>query len=158
SRTGQNGATINAAYVTYSSGGWEAYFNDPTTGASTVTATISHQGQPAVPTSVDVTVSGDPGVTVTSPKEGDSVPSGTCVVSGTCAPEYANPRYQILCSFTSNGFTSNQVAGTTASRTGDWQANLPIDVEQVGNPTANINVVIVLTGTTTPLCGRAVGK
>jgi hypothetical protein len=161
SRTKPDGTSVGALYVTYSSGGWQAYFNDPTTGASTVTATISHQGSPAVPTSVAVAVSSDQdlGLTVTAPKEGDSIPSGTYPVSGTCATQYNGSDYQINCSVTSNGFTEGQtVAATVNSRTGSWSANLPIDAGLTGDPTANINVVIVRTGQTTPICERAVGK
>src|SRR6516162_8102039 len=122
------------------------YNCDPTTGASTVTATISHQGSQGVPASNSVTVSSDQdlGLTVTAPKEGDSIPSGTYPVSGTCATQYNGSDYQINCSVTSNGFTEGQtVAATVNSRTGSWSANLPIDAGLTGDPTANINVVIV---------------
>jgi hypothetical protein len=168
SRTKPDGTSVDALYVTYSADGynsytghWEAYFNDPTTGASTVTATISHQGSQGVPASNSVTVSSDQdlGLTVTAPKEGDSIPSGTYPVSGTCATQYNNSNYQINCSVTSNGYTVGQaVAATVNSRTGSWSADLPIDAGLTGDPTANINVVIVRTGQTTPICERAVGK
>ena len=44
----------------------------------------------------------------------------------------------------------------TCSRTGP--NNSSIDAGLTGDPTANINVVIVRTGQTTPICERAVGK
>jgi hypothetical protein len=161
SRTGPNNSSIDAVYITYASGGWEAYFNNSATGASTVTAKISHPGQPAVPTSVDVTVSSSPGVTVTAPAEGDDIPTGSYQVQGTCALDYNNSNFAIQCSLTCNGVTSGSaVTATVNSRTGSWTADLPIDGGLDGDTEMNVNVVIVPTGTTpaTPVVETAVGS
>src|SRR5262249_61737161 len=48
--------------------------------------------------------------------------------------------------------------GTVNSRRGNGTADLPIDAGLTGDPTANINVVIVQKSTNTPVGARAVGR
>ena len=156
SAEGQTVNKLSADYVTAGTSTWEAYFSGISQGNFNVTATISHTGQ-SKNSSVTISVSTNPGVYVSSPQQGASIPTGTYTVTGTVDAAYVTG-YQVQVSLTGNGVTDGGPVTATPDEDGNWTVDLPIDGGLSGDTDINFKVVLLPANSTIPVSEVAVGK
>jgi hypothetical protein len=144
-------------YLTSATSTWEAYFTGVAPGNYTVTGTISHPGDSKSTPAVPISVSAAPGVTVSCPAQGDSIPSGNYSAIGSVDPAYLSG-YLVQASLTTNGITVAGPTLTTPDQSGNWSACLPIQDALEGDSNMNINVLLLVAGSTTVVSELAIGN
>jgi phage baseplate assembly protein gpV len=133
---------IQAQYVTFANGTWQAYFSNVAAGDYTITVQMT-SGSTQVNYQSSVVVTSSPPATITSPTAGSTIGSGTtCPVQGTVSPSYVIG-YEILCCLMINGVKVVNPVSATINLLGTWQANLPISSGLSGNTNANLNMALV---------------
>jgi hypothetical protein len=150
-------AKIQPLYLTSATSTWEAYFTGVVPGNYTVTGTISHPGASVSTPAVPISVSGSPGVTVSSPAQGNTIPFGTCTVIGTVDPAYLSG-YTVQVSLMGNGVTCGGPVNATPDQSGNWSVDLPVESGLSGDANMSVQVILLKSGTTTSICELAVGN